>query len=42
LERILNRHPDYLYDELNRWREEESLLYIQRVEKVMCDALEFV
>ena len=27
---------------LDRWRDEESLKYIEKVEKVMCDALEFI
>jgi hypothetical protein len=28
--------------ELEKWKDEESAKYIEKVEKVMCDALEFI
>lgn len=31
-----------MFRELQRWRDEECLKYIEKVEKVMCDALEFI
>jgi hypothetical protein len=39
---MYKEQQDKLFMELERWRDEESLKYIEKVEKVMCDALEFI
>ena len=34
--------PDYLLEEIENWKNVECAKYIEKVEKVMCLALEFV
>lgn len=41
-EKIFRELNGYLMGEIERWKEVECLKYIEKVEKVMCDALEFV
>lgn len=41
-EKISTELREYLIQEIERWKSEECEKYIEKVEKVMCDALEFV
>lgn len=41
-EKIYKDLNEYLLNEIERWKQSECENYIEKVEKVMCDALEFV
>ena len=41
-DKIFKEMPDYLLDEIENWKNFECAKYIEKVEKVMCLALEFV
>lgn len=41
-EKIYKELNGYLLNEIERWKVSECENYIEKVEKVMCDALEFV
>lgn len=41
-EKIYTDLNGYLLNEIERWKLSECENYIEKVEKVMCDALEFV
>lgn len=41
-ERMHKEQPEKLMSEMEWWKEEECQKYIEKVEKVMCDALEFI
>lgn len=41
-ERMYKEQQEKLLLEMEKWKDEECLKYIEKVEKVMCDALEFI